>query len=530
MNLNSKKANNSSAHKNYMDGVSFELSPLLRLYSMACSSFFGEPQYYNQKDCAPLAKRIKASYKLNAEDAKHLKYVLKVMDPKFFEWRDLSTAEAMEKAIDEALDENPEWVLKFACYLRNVENIRTTPQVIIARAARHEMVRGTGLIMKYGPDVMKRIDETTVVLAYYIEKFGKPIPNSLKKLLKLTLENADEYKLSKYRLENHVVKLKDVVRLCHPKSMAIDSLMQDTLRVTDKTWEGIISSKGSTKDTWLEALNVMGHMALLRNLRNFEKVGIDYKDYTDKLQNGVKSGKQFPFRYYSAYMNVGGYKIKAALEKCIDISVDNLPQMKGRSLVLVDNSGSARGTTTSSMGKMRIATIGNLTGIFTCKASDEGILGVFGDALEMVPIAKNTPSLRMLEHIEKIGERIGHGTENGIWLAFDKVIKSNEWFDRIFIYSDQQAGHGGLYGFDGEKYPRFPNKGMYIDVPALIKEYRQRVNPNAHIYSVQTAGYADNVLPEYYDRTFILSGWSENIIKFAYAMENMNYKSVIELY
>ena len=45
--------------------------------------------------------------------------------------------------------------------------------------------------------------------------------------------------------------------------------------------------------------------------------------------------------------------------------------------------------------------------------------------------------------------------------------------------------------------------GSYIDVPKLIAAYRAQVNPKVMVYLVQVAGYADTLMPEFYDRTFI---------------------------
>ncbi len=48
-----------------------------------------------------------------------------------------SSAEALESVIDKALDECIEGTLNVAVALRNDDNIRTTPQVILVRAANH---------------------------------------------------------------------------------------------------------------------------------------------------------------------------------------------------------------------------------------------------------------------------------------------------------------------------------------------------------------------------------------------------------
>jgi hypothetical protein len=61
----------------------------------------------------------------------------------------------------------------------------------------------------------------------------------------------------------------------------------------------------------------------------------------------------------------------------------------------------------------------------------------------------------------------------------------------------------------------------YIDVPMLIARYRQQVNPDVMVYLVQVAGYQDVLVPEFYDRTYILGGWSESVIRFAAEMSGM---------
>ena len=155
-------------------------------------------------------------------------------------------------------------------------------------------------------------------------------------------------------------------------------------------------------------------------------------------------------------------------------------------------------------------------GVITGMVSDEGIVGVFGDRLKMVPIRKRSSIFDQLESIEKFGSKIGCGTENGIWLAFSDAINNGVRWDNIFVYSDMQAGHGGLYGIDPSNYQEYRwRNSEYIDVPKLIKSYRNRVNRNVNIFLCQIAGYEDTLLPENYERTFILGGWSDQIIRYA---------------
>jgi hypothetical protein len=117
--------------------------------------------------------------------------------------------------------------------------------------------------------------------------------------------------------------------------------------------------------------------------------------------------------------------------------------------------------------------------------------------------------LSQLEETSNRGKAQGGGTENGIWLFWDDAIKNKKHYDTVFIYSDMQAGHGGLYGIDQREYRDYIHKGTRnIDVLALVNKYRATVNPKINVFSVQVAGYNNAVLPENLYRGAILAGWT----------------------
>jgi hypothetical protein len=89
----------------------------------------------------------------------------------------------------------------------------------------------------------------------------------------------------------------------------------------------------------------MGYMALLRNLRNFDQVGISEESaqlVSSKLANAdeVARSRQFPMQFVSAYKAVESERWKPALEKAVELSMVNVPRLPGKTLVLVDVSGS----------------------------------------------------------------------------------------------------------------------------------------------------------------------------------------------
>lgn len=522
-------------HLNNMAGVSYDINnPLLKLRVVASSCFFNEPSYYVDNAANSVAGR--SGSKINVSSyVKRLSGVLNNAEGYFvFEKsKDESLSTLLEKQIDAALDYNAEATLQEAVRLRNEDNIRTTAQVIMVRAANHKDVRGTSLIRQYAPMIMRRTDEPAVQLAYQLSAFGRAsIPNSLKKAWKAFLETQSELQLAKYRLENRKVKTVDVVNLVHAKGDEITALVRGKLKLSaDDTWEALISKEGSNTQSWTQAIGLMGHMALLRNLRNFKEKSVAMAPVYEKLVATAAKGKQLPFRYYSAARallsaSALGSEDRKALSQCMDISMGELPTFKGRVMSLCDNSGSAHGTMTSEFGSIKVSEIANLSAVLTAKNSEEGYVGVFGDKLVVEKVDEKAEVFSTMAKLEKVAEGVGQSTENGIWLFFDKAIKEKEHWDHIFVYSDMQAGHGGLYGTNPKEYKDYlwetTSYGRHIDVAKLISAYRKKVNPNVHVYLVQVAGYGDSLVPEFYDKTYILGGWSSSIFKFAHRMMQVN--------
>lgn len=516
---------------NFMGGTSYEINPIDTLKMVTASSIFGEPQYYRDgefekariKDGKLWIDRLFEDYSLIDSAYKGKK-----------------TSEIMEDIIDKALDYDFEATINWAVTLRKEFFMRLNPQVIMVRAAIHPKrvafnETHPGMFSEINTKVMSRADEPASQLTYYIYRNGskKNVPNILKRSWAKKIESLNAYSMHKYK--NSGIGMIDVIRVCHANNKKIDELMKTgSLEVSesDNTWE-VLRASGKT---WMEILNsdiTINHMALLRNLRGIFKEIEDMevcKSVLAKLKEGVLSGKQFPYRYYTALNavkndNKVNHKslIMDALEECMDIACDNMPKLKGKTMCLSDNSGSAWGTCPSEYGSVTIAEIDNLSSVITARNSEEGYVGKFGDKLKVYPVGKRNGVLSQATEIThgRSGD-VGGATENGIWLFFKNAIENKEHWDNIFIYSDQQAGHGGLYGTDREQreYRKsgYCVNGMYVDVAKLIDTYRKEVNPNVNVFSIQTAGYNNVVIPEYGYRTNIMYGWTGKELTFADTM------------
>ena len=516
------------AVKNFMGGTSYVLNPLDTLKMITASSIFGEPAYY------------RGSKRKNAYVVDKLIRAFSII-PKEYEGCD--TEEIMESAIDAALAYDFKATLDWAVELRDDFYMRLNPQVIMVRAACHPKRKefteaNPGAFDAYNQAVMHRADEAMSQMSYYmyINKGKKNnVPSVLKRSWARNLSNLSRYKVAKYK--NHEIGMINATRICHAHSKVLDELMQTgTVEVSENqmTWENLRSAGKGWKEI-LETVD-MGHMALLRNIRGvFTEVGdLEFcKKYMKKIKDGVIEGKQFPFRYYSAIRAVENSTcnhkpvIIDALEECMDIALENFPKLKGKTMCLSDNSGSAWGSFNSEYGSVTVAEIDNLSSVITAACSDEGYVGKFGDKLKVTPIAKRKGILSQSKEITKNRDRdVGGATEGGIWEFFYKAIQNKEHWDNIFIYSDQQAGHAGLYGTNEQSdvYDRLgygtDGRGWVsmINVYKLVEEYRKKVNPKVNVFSIQTAGYDNSVLPEYCYRTNIMYGWTGKEAVFADAM------------
>lgn len=533
---------------NFMGGKSFKLNPLETLKMIAASSIFGEPSYYRTDKVRDGRFETESAHVIPIED--------RILDTRY---DGLTTTDIFERAIDAALDYDFEATLKLAVDLRKNYFMRLNPQVIAVRAALHpkrvEFSKAyPKLFRKYEAQIMGRADEPATQVTYYLHLKGDKakMPSILKRSIADKLASLSRYEVSKYK--NAEIGMINAVRITHAFSPVLNELMRTgTIEVSEdeETWERLRSNGMDWRTIAIECVinkkrsgqrPIMGHMALLRNLRNIfqnfeDPTDADYaSELLEILKDGVKYGKQFPFRYESAYKvidNDSSVKFKVrildALEECIDLSIDNLPHLKGKTIALSDNSGSAWGALTTEYGSTKVAEIDNLSSVIAAMTSDEGYVGKFGDRLEISGVSKRNGALMQTGRLNADrGRGVGHGTEAGIWHFFRDAINGNIWYDNIFIFSDMQAGTGNLYG-DGRDLTEYKSMGYacdlvrsfgshkdrMIDVYKLIQTYRSKVNPKVNVFCVQTAGYNNVILPVMTYRTAMLTGWTGKEILYA---------------
>lgn len=436
------------------------------------------------------------------------------------------------QAVKDVAAIEPKFVLQTAAYARNVMYMRTTPQVILVEAANIEACKP--FIREYAPKIISRADELSEVIAYQLSKFGKPIPNALKKGIADAFARFDEYQLNKYDSDKNAVKLGDVLRLINRKKdypvsqamynylvndvvdadalpkigalkqlLAKDSIDEEALnliKASNVTWETLISKFGSTKETWQLVAPNMGYMALLRNLRNFSEKGVDLDPILADIANPekVKRSKQLPFRFFSAYReNESDQRIARAIAKAFDASINNVT-LDGDTAILVDTSASM-GSPLSAHSKVSYADVGAVLGAIATKKSENSVMIAFASNIARIPL---NPDDTMMTNVSKIittGRTLGGGTE--AHKAFSGIL--NEKFDRVILISDMQC-----YNTTNRNYYSW---GGGMQVNDVWDQYVSKY-PNARLYSIDVSAYGTSQTPSNARNVTQLFGWSDKLL------------------
>lgn len=293
--------------------------------------------------------------------------------------------------IHQVTKDDPEWVANFVPYLRDKLFMRTASLVMAAEYVRAGGPNGRKVVAS----AISRAEEPSVLMAYWLQEYGKRIPQPIKRgVADAVIERYTEKSLIKWDSDNLTPRFGDVIELVHPKgktpwqhslfSYAMDKRhnREDLDRNTESlptirayrklmalpvaerrplldkasesgdfsafegaglTWENFSGWLQGPMDAkaWEAIIPQMQYMALLRNLRNFDDAKISDEarakviaKLTDPVE--VSESKQLPLRFMSAYRNVAGMDWLAAIEKALNLSLLNVPQFKGRTLILVD--------------------------------------------------------------------------------------------------------------------------------------------------------------------------------------------------
>lgn len=326
---------------------------------------------------------------------------------------------------------SPKTVSEIAIEARSVHHLRHVPLLIVRAMANipsHKPFVADTLF-----NVIQRPDELTEFLAIYWKDKKQPLSAQVKKGLAKAFTKFNEYSLAKYNQDKDI-KLRDVLFLSHakPKDSSQEALwkklINNELSVPD-TWEVALSKSSNKKESWTRLLSEkkLGGMAFLRNLRNVSDAGVD-RTLIKSYFKEADFSKVLPFRFIAASRFAPS--LEPDLENSMFKNIENQKKLSGKTVILVDVSGSMEGKISEKSDLTRLDAA-------CCVAM---VAREVCEDVEVYSFSNNeilVPSRRGFALRDAISKSQVHaGTDLGISL---KNIHAKTSYDRIIVISDEQS-------------------------------------------------------------------------------------------
>ncbi|WP_026994252.1 TROVE domain-containing protein [Flectobacillus major] len=473
------------------------------------------------------------SYKLSPEMELYSATVTSLLHDSFYE-----KAEERLIRLQQLIEKvSPEYCAKLAVYARRSMNLRSVPIVLSVELAKK--ADAGAWVGKAIEQIVLRPDEITETLAYYQQtnkRTGTKRLNRLSKQIQKGLAKAfnrfDEYQFAKYN-QNTEVKLRDALFLVHPKpkdlaqQVVFDKITQNTLS-TPYTWETELSALGQLhfgsekaknkafRAKWEELIlsKKVGYMALLRNLRNMLECNISDECLDMVLsylseENAVRTAKQLPFRYWSAYRELSNItdgrvtRVIDALEKAMLLSAQNIKGFDNDTKVVLacDVSGSMQ-QRLSAKSSLMYYDIGLLLAMLLQSRCKNVVTGMFGDAWKVIQM----PSKSILSNVAAFHRREGEvGYSTNAHLVIEDLLKREYQADKVMIFTDTQLWNS---------QNRDANS-----IKTAWQNYKRKF-PKATLYLFDLAGYGQSPMRVESGDVYLLAGWSDKIFEVLDALEN----------
>lgn len=409
-------------------------------------------------------------------------------------------ADDAQKRLAELVKETaPLFAAKAAVYARNEFGMRSISHVVAGEVARYES--GAPWKRDFYSSIVRRPDDITEILAYWKANHGKKLPSAMKYGLSRAFDKFDGYQLAKYKGEGRGIKLVDAVNLLHPKGTekngeALGLLVKGDLKNLE-TWEAKLSAAGKDDEekegAWRGLLESkrLGYMALLKNLRNImqqapDLTGLACEQLVD--EKAIKKSLVFPFRFITAMREIekipGSQQVLRALSTAANISIQNVPQLSGTTLVAVDVSASMG----APVGGNKETSCMDVAIMFGAALAQKGAdVLVFTDDAKYVMLRGQD----LFGDIATITSKVKSAGTN-----FHAIFQAaTRGYDNIVILSDMQAW------MVSKSYTTAGNP------KEAFKAYREKYQCNPRIFSFDLTGLGTLQFPE--DNVYALAGFSD---------------------
>lgn len=403
--------------------------------------------------------------------------------------------------VRQVAQEDPAWITRFLPWLRNEANMRTASIVGAIHAARMMLVTKRPGGRQLLASVLQRADEPGEALAFYMQEYGRNIPKPIKRgIADAATRLYNEFNTLKYDTASHGIRFGDVLELTHarpypsrvegetgwaprqwqqvlfkhlidrrhgrdgiPSSLNMlhknkwfreqaarghwDRLLDpEHIKAAGMTWEDVLSLVGNARpknEVWEAMIPNMGYMALLRNLRNFDEAGVSNavaETVARRLSSlsEVFKSRQLPMRFLSAFRNVSNVRWHYPLEQALQHSLSNIPEFPGRTLILIDTSGSMN-TRMSDRSELQFWDAAAIFGLALSQRCESANVYSFSNSVMSFPLQKGASLLVMLEAFKR------NYLQNGGTDTLGAIRSTYSGHDRVVILTDEQANwHGGF--------------------------------------------------------------------------------------
>lgn len=327
----------------------------------------------------------------------------------------------------------PNTVADLAIEARKVMRLRHAPLFVVRELARRKSLPAR-LVSDTLYQVIDRADELSEFLAMYWADGKQPLTRQVKDGLARAFTKFNAYQLAKYN-QDSAIKLRDVLFMVHAKPKDEDQaatwkkLVDGTLEAPD-TWEVALSAGSDKKETFERLISEgkLGYMALLRNLRNMNAAGVDATIVRNALMAGAEKSKALPFRYIAAARAVPSWE--PMVDEAMQVAMGSMPKMPGRTVIMVDVSGSMDDKLSAKSDLKRIDAACALAILVRGICDDVEVI-TFSNSAVIVPPRKG---MALADAINRSQPHSGTYLGKAV-----KDVVAQVKFDRIIVITDEQS-------------------------------------------------------------------------------------------
>lgn len=391
---------------------------------------------------------------------------------------------------------DPDWITRLVGWVRGKANLRSVAIFLAAEAVHARLAAGaTGGNRQIVSAAIRRADEPAEFLAYWRNTYGGTLPKPVKRGVSDAVQRVySEASWLKWRGKGDRGDLdfRDVLNLVHavprderqaalfeqivahgygrkaefsPETLPVLSarnefaaLSEDEryARVTEPgaakalfaagvTWEALSGFLGRLDaKAWEAVIPNLGYTALRMNLRNFVEAGV-----SDSVLDAVSArladadevarSRALPVQFLAAYRNAP-MQFHWPLEQALNHSVNRVPALPGRTLVLVDCSGSMNGRL-SAKGSLSRMDAAVAFGAALALRAEDATLVAFGDRSTEITFRKSDSILGLSRRFENMG-----GTRSR-----EAVARHYSGHDRVVNLTDEQYGSYSYWSMGNER-------------------------------------------------------------------------------